>query len=64
MRRASWASTSRRSRSRQFSTASRMAPGVISWKTMRRTGMPWGGLRTSMRCQAMDSPSLSSSVAR
>ena len=42
--------------------ASRMAAAVISWKTMRRTGI-WG-LRTSSRCQAMASPSRSSSVAR
>ena len=38
MRRASWASTSRRSRSRHSSTARAMAAGVISWKTMRLTG--------------------------
>ena len=62
MRRASWASTSRRSSSRQSSTARRMAAGVISWKTIRFTGI-WGA-STSERCQAIDSPSRSSSVAR
>ena len=40
MRRASWASTSLRLRSRELATASSMAARVISWKTMRRTGHP------------------------
>ena len=39
-----------------------MAVRVISWKAMRRTGT--SGFRTSSRCQLMDSPSRSSSVAR
>ncbi len=39
-----------------------MAGRVISWKTMRLTGIR--GASTSLRCQAMDSPSRSSSVAR
>ncbi len=39
-----------------------MACGVISWKTIRRTGTL--GLSVSSRCQAMASPSRSSSVAR
>ena len=39
-----------------------MAGRVISWKTIRLTGT-WGA-RTSSRCQAMDSPSRSSSEAR
>ena len=62
MRRASWASTRRRSRSRHSSTARAMAVGVISWNTMRLTGTV--GDSTSERCQAIDSPSRSSSVAR
>ena len=62
MRRASCASTSRRSSSRHSSTARAMAAGVISWKTMRLTGTV--GDNTSERCHAMDSPSRSSSVAR
>ena len=63
MRRASWASTRRRSSSRQSSTARWMAPDVISWNTMRLTGRRAGGESTSSRCQAIDSPSRSSSVA-
>ena len=62
MRRASWASTSRRSSSRHSSTARKMAVGVISWKTIRLTGTV--GASTSEWCQAIDSPSRSSSVAR
>ena len=62
MRRVSWASTSRRSRSRDSRTARSIAGRVISWKTIRRTGTL--GDSTSMRCQAIDSPSRSSSVAR
>ena len=62
MRRASWASTRRRSSSRHSSTARAMAAGVISWKTMRLTGTV--GDSTSERCHAIDSPSRSSSVAR
>ena len=64
MRRASWASTRRRSISRGSSMARWIASGVISWKTIRRTGIPDGGFSTSSRCQAMASPSRSSSVAR
>ena len=62
IRRASWASTRSMSSSRGFSTASVMALGVISWKTIRRTGTL--GLSSSRRCQAMASPSRSSSVAK
>ena len=61
MRRASWASTRFWSMVRGFWTASRIAFLVISWNTMRLTGTL--GLRTSTRCQAMLSPSRSSSVA-
>ena len=64
MRRASWASTSRLSRSRGLARAAWMAGAVISWNTMRFTGTRLGGESTSSRCQAMDSPSRSSSVAR
>ena len=39
-----------------------MAGLVISWKTIRLTGTR--GSSTSSRCQAMDSPSRSSSEAR
>jgi hypothetical protein len=39
-----------------------MASGVISWKAIRLTGTL--GLSTSYRCQAIASPSRSSSVAR
>ncbi len=39
-----------------------MAFLVISWKTIRFTGTR--GFRTSTRCQEIDSPSRSSSVAR
>ncbi len=38
-----------------------MAPLVISWKVIRRTGT--FGASTSSRCQLMASPSRSSSVA-
>ena len=38
-----------------------MASRVISWNTMRRVGTL--GRRTSTRCQPIDSPSRSSSVA-
>ncbi|CAM5713044.1 hypothetical protein SANTM175S_02421 [Streptomyces antimycoticus] len=62
MRRVSWASTRRWFSSRGSAMAARMASLVISWKTIRRTGT--FGLRTSWRCQAMASPSRSSSVAR
>ena len=40
----------------------RWPAGVISWKTIRLTGTR--GESTSERCQAIDSPSRSSSVAR
>ena len=62
MRRPSCASTSFMSRSRQLSIASWIASLVISWNTMRLTGTR--GASTSIRCQAIDSPSRSSSVAR
>ena len=39
-----------------------MASSVISWKTMRRTFT--FGLRICLRCQLIDSPSRSGSVAR
>ena len=42
--------------------ATLIACGVISWNTMRRTGTL--GFSSSRRCQAMASPSRSSSVAR
>ena len=50
--------------SRGFASAARMASGVISWNTSRRTVTCGGGERTSSRCQAIASPSRSSSVAR
>ena len=62
MRRVSWASTRRWFSSRGLLTAAWMASLVISWKTIRCTGTL--GLSTSWRCQAMASPSRSSSVAR
>ena len=49
--------------SRGFATAARIAGLVISWKTIRRTGM-FLGFSSSSRCQAIASPSRSSSVAR
>ena len=49
------------SSSRVDAAAARMASGVISLKTIRRTGTL--GLSTSDRCQAIASPSRSSSVA-
>jgi hypothetical protein len=48
--------------SRGFATAAWMAGLVISWKTIRLNGTL--GLIVSIRCQAMASPSRSSSVAR
>ncbi len=62
MRRVSWASTIAVSISRVSLTARWIASRVISWKTIRLTGTL--GLSTSSRCQAMASPSRSSSVAR
>ena len=47
---------------RHSSMARWMAWGVISWNTMR--GVSSGRPRTWLRCQAIDSPSRSSSVAR
>ncbi len=61
MRRVSCASTRRSSISRVSPSARSMASFVISWKTIRRTGTL--GFRTSFRCQAIASPSRSSSVA-
>ena len=48
--------------SRALPTASWIAFGVISWKTIRLTGT--FGFSSSSRCQAIASPSRSSSVAR
>ncbi len=62
MRRVSWASTSFWFSSRGLATAAWIAALVISWKTIRLTGTL--GLSTSCRCQAIASPSRSSSVAR
>ena len=62
MRRVSWASTSFWLSSRGLATAAWIAALVISWKTIRLTGTL--GFSTSWRCQAMASPSRSSSVAR
>ncbi len=62
MRRASWASTSLSSMPRGWAIACLIAFSVISWNTIRRTGTL--GFSTSFRCQAMASPSRSSSVAR
>ncbi len=61
MRRVSCASTSRSSTERGFSSARSIASRVISWKTIRRTGT--FGFSTWSRCQAIASPSRSSSVA-
>jgi hypothetical protein len=47
---------------RGLATAAWMAGLVISWKTIRLTGT--FGLIVSRRCQAIASPSRSSSVAR
>ena len=44
------------------SAAARIADSVISWNTIRLTGMR--GFNVSSRCQAMASPSRSPSVAR
>ena len=44
--------------------ASSIASSVISWNTIRLTGNPVFGFSTSSRCQAIASPSRSSSVAR
>ena len=48
--------------SRGSATARAIAAGVISWNTIRRTGTV--GFRVWARCQAIASPSRSSSVAR
>ena len=61
-RRACCASTRWRSMLRGFSMAARMAGLVISWNTMRREFFG-SSLSTSARCQAMASPSRSSSDA-
>ena len=47
---------------RGLATAASIADLVISWNTIRRTGI--FGFRYSSRCQEMASPSRSSSVAR
>ncbi len=47
--------------SRGFATAWAIACGVISWKTILATGTC--GRSSSIRCQAIASPSRSSSVA-
>ena len=61
MRRVSCASTRSSSISRVSVSARSIAGRVISWKTIRRTGT--FGCSTSRRCQAIASPSRSSSVA-
>jgi hypothetical protein len=61
-RRVWYASTIPASTSRGLATARWIASGVISWNTIRRAGTV--GLSSSSRCQAMASPSRSSSVAR
>ena len=48
--------------SRGLATERAIASRVISWKTIRLTGT--FGFSSSSRCQAMASPSRSSSVAR
>ena len=63
MRRLSWARTRFSSTSScACARAPRMASSVISWKTIRRTGTL--GLSSCLRCQLIDSPSRSGSVAR
>ena len=61
MRRLSWARTRLWLMSRACASASLTASSVISWNSIRRTGTL--GLRTSLRCHEMDSPSRSGSVA-
>ena len=61
MRRVSCASTRRSSMSRVSPSARSIAGFVISWNTIRRTGT--FGFSTWTRCQAIASPSRSSSVA-
>ena len=62
IRRACWASTRLMSMSRGFSIAFRMAPLVISWKTIRLVCSGFS-FSTSYKCHAMASPSRSSSEA-
>ena len=62
MRRACWAITRSTSIRRGLATALVMAGLVISWKTIRRT-LESGRAKTSCKCQAMASPSRSSSDA-
>ncbi len=63
MRRLSWARTRFWfTASGGWARASRIASSVISWKRMRRTGTL--GLSNCSRCQLIDSPSRSGSVAR
>ena len=59
---ACWASTRLRSMSRGFSTALSIASRVISWKTILLV-LSLSSPRVSLRCQAMASPSRSSSDA-
>ena len=61
MRRVSCESTSASSTGRGFWSASSIACFVISWKTIRLTGT--FGFSSWSRCQAIASPSRSSSVA-
>ena len=61
MRRLSWALTRFSSRSCASVMAALIASSVISWNTIRRTGI--FGFRISRRCQLIDSPSRSGSVA-
>ena len=63
MRRLSWARTRFSSTSSwACARAPRIASSVISWKTIRRTGTL--GFSSCLRCQLIDSPSRSGSVAR
>ncbi len=61
MRRLSCARTRLSLMSRAWLSASLTASSVISWNSMRRTGIL--GFSTSFRCQEIDSPSRSGSVA-
>ena len=61
MRRLSWAFTRLSFTVRACSMASRTASSVTSWNSTRRTGTR--GFSTSVRCQLIDSPSRSGSVA-
>ena len=62
-RRACWASTKCKSRARGCSSASLIAVFVISWKAIRLISFFFKS-KAEIKCQAIASPSLSSSVAR